>query len=207
MIIRLICNKHNVKSHYQLYLEYFIELLKLKNKNISVCEIGGADGWAISCNSKNIMKKTMIDSDNMYERSLRKAGMNFIHARLGANELKLRSQFDLVILNHVIEHILDYNSAINELYQMIKPGGFVVIRCPNILVNEFLFWNDFTHVKPYTIQSLDSAFRSHGFKTIASRKFSYNFFTLGYLFNKKIQNWLSSVNGDEILYIGQKTGS
>ncbi|MCX6709106.1 MAG: class I SAM-dependent methyltransferase [Candidatus Woesearchaeota archaeon] len=204
LIIKIICRKRKVYSHYTLYLAHFIDLLKLKDKKISVCEIGGADGWAISYTNKNVTNKTMIDCDNTYGNLLEKQGINFIHTKLGDGKTEINKKFDLVILNHVMEHIIDYDAAVNELYQIIKPNGFVIIRCPNILVNKFSFWNDFTHVKPYTPHSLESLFKSNDFTTIILQKFSYDFFTLGYLFNKKVQNWLSSLNGDEILYVGQK---
>ena len=40
--------------------------------------------------------------------------------------------FDLVIFNHVIEHILDYPTAINELYRVLKPSGHMYLATPNL---------------------------------------------------------------------------
>lgn len=40
------------------------------------------------------------------------------------------SQFDLIICNHVLEHIIDDRKAMQELYRVLKPGGFAVLQVP-----------------------------------------------------------------------------
>lgn len=38
--------------------------------------------------------------------------------------------FDVIICNHVLEHVLDDQSAIKELYRVLKYGGWAIITCP-----------------------------------------------------------------------------
>lgn len=38
--------------------------------------------------------------------------------------------FDLVLCNHVLEHIEDDNKAMSELYRVIKPGGLGIFQVP-----------------------------------------------------------------------------
>lgn len=38
--------------------------------------------------------------------------------------------FDLVICNHVLEHIPDYLKAIKEIYRVIKPNGVAILQTP-----------------------------------------------------------------------------
>jgi 2-polyprenyl-3-methyl-5-hydroxy-6-metoxy-1,4-benzoquinol methylase len=40
------------------------------------------------------------------------------------------STFDIVICNHVLEHIVDYKKALTELYRVLKPGGIAILQTP-----------------------------------------------------------------------------
>ncbi|WP_101048458.1 class I SAM-dependent methyltransferase [Macromonas nakdongensis] len=40
------------------------------------------------------------------------------------------SQFDLLIANHVLEHVFDADRAIKEITRVIKPGGHAIIQTP-----------------------------------------------------------------------------
>jgi 2-polyprenyl-3-methyl-5-hydroxy-6-metoxy-1,4-benzoquinol methylase len=207
IIINLIKKKHHVQSHFELFLKYFLDMLYPTHsyrEKLSILEIGGGDGWALSYKNKRIKRKVMIDCDDTYKKKLVSEGVEFYKLELGKDNIQFKGVFDLIILNHVIEHVADYNKAITQLHQFIKPKGYVLVRCPNVLVNKHAFWNDFTHVKPYTPSSLEKAFQSYGFKKILLSKFSYNRFMLGFLFHKSIQKKLYQIKGDEILYIGQK---
>jgi SAM-dependent methyltransferase len=41
------------------------------------------------------------------------------------------SSFDLILSNEVIEHVLDDQKAIQEMVRTLKPGGRIVLFCPN----------------------------------------------------------------------------
>ena len=38
--------------------------------------------------------------------------------------------YDLIICNHVLEHVSDYRKALKELYRIIRPGGRVIVSFP-----------------------------------------------------------------------------
>lgn len=40
------------------------------------------------------------------------------------------NQFDVILCNHVLEHIADDKKAMQELYRVLKPGGFGVFQVP-----------------------------------------------------------------------------
>lgn len=40
------------------------------------------------------------------------------------------ASFDVIIINHVIEHVADFRKALKELYRVVKPGGSVFISFP-----------------------------------------------------------------------------
>ena len=44
------------------------------------------------------------------------------------------NQYDIIICSHILEHVPSPESALSELYRIIKPGGFAIIMVP-------LFWD------------------------------------------------------------------
>jgi 2-polyprenyl-3-methyl-5-hydroxy-6-metoxy-1,4-benzoquinol methylase len=43
----------------------------------------------------------------------------------------LDDAFDLIVFNHVIEHIPDDSAALNEIRRLLKPGGLCILGTPN----------------------------------------------------------------------------
>lgn len=51
--------------------------------------------------------------------------------KMDITDIKLPDeQFDCVICYHVLEHIIDDNKAIEELYRVLKFGGWAIIQSP-----------------------------------------------------------------------------
>lgn len=40
------------------------------------------------------------------------------------------SEWDLIICSQTLEHVYKFHSAINEIYRMLKPGGYAILDCP-----------------------------------------------------------------------------
>lgn len=55
--------------------------------------------------------------------------------------------FDVVFCNHVLEHIEDDKKAMNELFRVLKPGGFGIFQIPQDLDREKTY-EDFTITSP-----------------------------------------------------------
>ncbi len=51
----------------------------------------------------------------------------------------LDSQFDLITIRHVIEHIPDSNLVMQKIHNMLKPNGFAILEFPNIEGISFKF--------------------------------------------------------------------
>lgn len=52
------------------------------------------------------------------------------------------NEFDVILCNHVLEHIPDDTKAMEELYRILKPGGFGVFQIPQDISRETTFEDD-----------------------------------------------------------------
>lgn len=63
------------------------------------------------------------------------------------------NEFDVVMANHVLEHIEDIPKALNEIHRVIKPGGSVILQVPYFRSTDA--FSDITHRNFFTSESLD----------------------------------------------------
>ncbi|WP_350285201.1 methyltransferase domain-containing protein [uncultured Croceitalea sp.] len=52
------------------------------------------------------------------------------------------AQFDVILCNHVLEHIPDDTTAMKELYRILKPGGWGIFQIPQDLKRATTFEDD-----------------------------------------------------------------
>lgn len=67
--------------------------------------------------------------------------MNVLNIPYAAN------YFDLIICNHVLEHVPQDLKAMKELYRVLKPGGQTILQVP-ISKNSLKTFEDFTVINP-----------------------------------------------------------
>lgn len=89
------------------------------------------------------------------------------------------NQYDVILCNHVLEHIPDDTKAMQELYRVLKPGGMAILQIPQELSRAVTFSDDsitdqkerakifgqYDHVRIYGRDYFDKL-RSIGFKVI-----------------------------------------
>jgi len=73
----------------------------------------------------------------------------------------LDDTFDGVVAKAVIEHLWEPLIFFKEFYRVIKLGGIVFISVPDSRCKTF--WNDYTHIRPFTKKSLTSLLEDGGF--------------------------------------------
>jgi len=87
------------------------------------------------------------------------------------------NSYDIILCNHVLEHIPDDTKAMQELYRVMKPGGYGIFQIPQELDREVTFEDDsitdkaerakifgqYDHVRVYGRDYFDKL-RSIGFK-------------------------------------------
>lgn len=144
------------------------ELAAIKGKILDVgCACGGALipfkelGWDVyGC-----------DYDENQINYGKKQGLNLVGGGLDAIELR-SSQFDVILLNDVLEHQRDPQSFLLRLKKILKPNGVIYIQMPGIRDLENNDYPDFlrdlqlAHLFYWDLTQLDFLFCLAGFEMI-----------------------------------------
>ncbi|MEK7144805.1 MAG: class I SAM-dependent methyltransferase [Patescibacteria group bacterium] len=82
--------------------------------------------------------------------------------------------FDAVLCQHVIEHLVSPINLIAGIREVLRPGGSFFIETPNwtrmYMPFSFLyFWNDYTHIHPYTPFSMSRMLLEYEFSVESIR--------------------------------------
>jgi SAM-dependent methyltransferase len=96
-------------------------------------------------------------------------GLDYSNIDFEFNKFPLEeNSVDIAISLAVIEHLESPESFMSEIFRCLKPGGLVYISTPNFQLDWKNFYNDPTHVHPYTPISIETLLKLHGFTSIAT---------------------------------------
>ena len=174
-----------VSPQFEFDCLYLVKLIKLFIKNnhnlsnfdkeikaINIYDIGcGPCSYFFSNTFKGFkLNYTGIDINYTFKDHIEKFGGSLIKANL-ENKLSMieSNTANIIICSHVIEHIKNTESFISEMYRILSPKGLIFIRTPDIEKVKFEFFDDYTHVRPYTPNSLKCCLLSSNFEVIYSK--------------------------------------
>tara|TARA_B100001057_G_scaffold463786_1_gene518337 strand:- start:411 stop:1073 length:663 start_codon:yes stop_codon:yes gene_type:complete len=82
--------------------------------------------------------------------------------------------FDYILLYSVIEHVHNTEHLILEIRRMLKISGVLIIITPNFRYCFNNFYDDPTHVKPFTNKGLENILKIYDFKNILVKPWTSN---------------------------------
>jgi ubiquinone/menaquinone biosynthesis C-methylase UbiE len=96
-----------------------------KNKKIKIVEIG--------CGSGYLLKKIALSGFNIIgcdivDPGLKKQGFNFVRGDIENLPFK-DNEFDIVICNHTLEHIINVQKAVDEIKRIAKSKIIITVPC------------------------------------------------------------------------------
>ncbi|HET7098882.1 MAG TPA: class I SAM-dependent methyltransferase [Patescibacteria group bacterium] len=123
-----------------------------ENKDAKVIDIGCGDGQSTIRYKSKIKCKQIVGTDGVQRRLkiAKKSGIKTVFVNLEDKWPIKSNNFDIVISNQVIEHILNIDNFIQEIYRILKPGGYCVVSTENLaswhnIFALFLGLQDFSH--------------------------------------------------------------
>lgn len=148
----LIGYKAQSNSRIDFLLEQNISL-----ENKSVLDFGAGQGFFEEAIRKRDVKNCnycAVEADLEMVETLKSRGIN-VAPKIDAFDDK---QFDVVVVFHVLEHLLDPNNVIEMLMKYIKPSGFLIIEVPN---KDYVWKKNYQpHVVFFSRKSMAALFES-----------------------------------------------
>ena len=134
---------------------------------ITLLSMLGAD-----LNSDYFTGKSVCDlgcGDQYISKAFEKRGA--IYRGLDINQCDLEKEVfpveeksvDIAVCLALIEHLTDPGHFLAEIKRILRPGGLLWMSTPDIQACGPKFWNDPTHVHPYTRASLRMLLKMNGF--------------------------------------------
>jgi 2-polyprenyl-3-methyl-5-hydroxy-6-metoxy-1,4-benzoquinol methylase len=134
--------------------------------------------------------------------------------------------FDWIFSKSALEHVRNIDNFMHETLRVLKAGGRVVFMTPSWESQYKFFWDDYTHVTPFTRKSLQNAMKINGFENVTCDFFlqlplvwKYPFFKLAtqcisFMFpdtfkwrnreQSKARKWLRFSKEKMLLAVGEK---
>lgn len=76
--------------------------------------------------------------------------------------------FDAVLAKDILEHLQKPWIVVGEIYRVLRPGGVVIASVP--MAKPKVVWNDYTHVRGFTRDTLRIMFEDSGFEVVHIKK-------------------------------------
>lgn len=156
------------------YLYHLFDYYKLDqsfgdNLPISILDVGcGLCNYYFGdqFNSTNLVYKG-VDKSDVCKQIIESKGCQFKVMNLEDKYLDIPSESaHIIVCSHVIEHISNAEDLLSNLYRILKPNGFILIRTPDVAKMRFNFYSDYTHIRPFTLTSLEQITLHSGFKIL-----------------------------------------
>jgi len=185
-------------------LELIWERNSLPRKG-DILDIGPGQGLYAKLFLQWGMKVSCVDIDPSLRDVYRGLGCDFEQVDLRSEKLPYPDKsFDVIWCSHVIEHLHDPVAFLMECERVLRPGGHVILRTPDLKKVGFDFWHDPTHVQPFILVSLRKILLVAGFRVTQCANCDLP--NIRGLHRIRAFQWWPSLlfKGENLLAIGQK---
>ncbi|OIO46385.1 MAG: hypothetical protein AUJ28_02705 [Parcubacteria group bacterium CG1_02_37_51] len=167
------------RQDFQNSFEELVNRVKVYIKSGSVLEVGASSG--------NLMRVFQVQGFDVSGIEPNRPAFNVLTKQFGQRAyygylkdfiIKNKVQFDLVIYNHVLEHVENPNNELNLIKQVLKKGGLLIVGVPNcdniVFKVRRKFWESLLpnqHIWHFSTKHLFALLTSNGFRIL---NISYN---------------------------------
>lgn len=156
-------------SYQEHFADYNISRFGLNDKKL--LEVGCGRGDIINKFAEKKIKcyatDILIDSAKHLKKEVKFTQNNIEKEKLPYED----NFFDAIYTKSLLEHIGNNDLFFKECKRVLKKEGKLIIYIPDWETQYLNFYDDITHIKPFTEQTLDSCFKLYDFKNYKIEKF------------------------------------
>lgn len=156
------------KSYPKLLCKYICDKFDL-NKGLKILDLGCGSGMHASCFTSLGYDVTGLDNIEKIHFD----DFKYVNCDISKNKIPFNNNtFDVIFCKSVIEHILYPEEFLNNCMDVLKPGGKIIILTPDWQTQVEVFYDDPTHIHPYTKSSLHDVIKMNGFENVRVEVFT-----------------------------------
>ena len=146
----------------------YISSKYLKNP-VDVLDLGC--GYGDFINNIKCTHKTAVDL-NPDAANYLSPGIRFVNSTADNLSAIESDSMDLIFSSNLLEHLTDeeLERAAKEFHRVLRTGGLMITMQPNYYYAYREYFDDYTHKKVFSHQSLPDFFAANGFKSVAMEK-------------------------------------
>ncbi len=149
----------------------FYNLNRFSLKGKKMLEIGSGRG-DFSNNFHKLGVKIYSIDINIRSKEYLNSEIYFNKCDIENEKLPFEKEFfDVIYSKSVLEHLVKSDNFFKEAKRVLKKNGLLITYTPDWETQFKNFYDDETHVKPYTLISLKQAHLKHGFNFLSGEKF------------------------------------
>lgn len=136
------------ESHFKnIFKKRFSLIQKLLPKKGNVLDIGAANGVFLDIFSEIGFETYGVEPSKSAVESIEKGHTVFRDSIEKANLKK--SFFDVIVMNHTLEHVSNPREVLEKIYVLLKPGGILLIDVPNFSsIRSILYGKNWPYLLP-----------------------------------------------------------
>ena len=137
------------------------------SSDFNILDIGAGRCEVLSGFQMLGMKCFATDISKVSGQYAKTQNINFEHI-VDKEKLPFENEkFDVVFCKSLIEHLENPRKFFNETLRILKPNGIFLVMTPDWESNMKIFYDDYTHIKPFTKESILQIFAESGFRNVS----------------------------------------
>jgi 2-polyprenyl-3-methyl-5-hydroxy-6-metoxy-1,4-benzoquinol methylase len=155
---------------------HFANIQKYMKPELRFLEIGCGGGFALKAFEESGLEVAGVETSGVASEFASKV-LKLPVENCSFEDFNPKKKFDIIMLNHVLEHFLDPNQAMKKLASLLDRGGILYIRVPDHDSFDRKFYKEkwpayaHYHISNFSEKSLQLLFLKNGLSVIEVKKY------------------------------------